>query len=586
MTSRPAVVSKDMSSLGNVASACTLVLAALLALNAWLSPNRYHPWPAFHGELAMACAGLLLTLWVLSRAPGAARLQLPWPCIIALSVAAVPWVQCALGLVYFAGDAWLGSLYAVGFSLAALVGHQLVRLDGPVRPLETLAGMILLASLISMWIALCQWLGLDYFSWAGLQLPTGSRYYANFAQPNHFALMLSLGIVCAGLLYVRGRIGGACAALLIGFFGLGIAMSSSRAVVLQLGFVATWLFFARSRLPESERARLGLLHMATAVLLILLTTMLWPHLRDAVTPIESGNAAADHLTPFRVGGMRTTHWITMLDAAIQQPWWGYGWNQTPTAQLAVAATHPASHELLGQSHNQLLDFVVWLGIPLGLLLTFAVLWWFAQAARKVRDAPGVFAVAFVGAAFAHSIVEFPLYYTYFMLPIALVMGGMSATHEQGFTASISRRTAYAMVVAAGAVTALIAIDYMKLEDRWQAIRFDEARIGTTRVGSEPPDVRLLTHMKEFLRLLKRDPLAPVTDQELLWLEQVAHRYPNAFFLSTYAAALVEHDQPDRARQMLTPICKTHNARACAGVKKRWAELAKTQPKLASIAWPE
>ena len=77
--------------------------------------------------------------------------------------------------------------------------------------------------------------------WTSLGVTPGSRYYANFAQPNHFALFLVMAVVCVSWLYLTQRIGEICAGLAIAVFGLGIAMSVSRAAYLDLGAVALWL---------------------------------------------------------------------------------------------------------------------------------------------------------------------------------------------------------------------------------------------------------------------------------------------------------------------------------------------------------
>lgn len=568
----------------SVLSLCALVGASVLACLAWLSPNHYLPWPSFHSELPMACAGLLLAVWALSQRREQA-LRAPWLFVLAVATSALPWAQWLAGTVFFVGEAWVSSLYLVALALGVLVGHRIVVLYGPTRAFEGLAGVVLLGAVVSTWIALNQWLELKHFQWTALGLEPGSRYYANFAQPNHFALLLVLGIVCTGLLYVRGRIGAVGGGLLLVLLSLGIAMSASRAAYLELGAVSAWLFFARTRLPAGQRDRLSPATLLIASLLVIAAALTWPALRDAWNPPPPEGAGVDH-SLLRAGDTRRSHWLVLLDAATRRPWSGYGWYQTNSAQLEAAASHPATYQTLAQSHNQFLDLIVWVGLPLGLLLGGALIVWFAQVMRKVRGAEGVLAVAFVGAAFAHSLVEFPLYYAYFLIPVALAMGGLSATITSNATIRLQRHLVYVLVAATAILTSLVSLEYFRIEEYWRALRFEHANIGAKRVSNNQPDIYINTGLREFLRLGSQPPVLPVSDEETLQIGKLAMRYPHAFYLTLYAAALADRGHGTQASAVLASVCKVHGAGLCRASKEQWSQYAATRPNVSRLAWPD
>ena len=57
----------------------------------------------------------------------------------------------------------------------------------------------------------------------------------------------------------------------------------------------------------------------------------------------------------------------MIHAIAEEPWHGYGWNQTTAAQFRVVdSIH--NKEWVTSAHNLILDIFVWCGIPLGLLI--------------------------------------------------------------------------------------------------------------------------------------------------------------------------------------------------------------------------
>ena len=65
------------------------------------------------------------------------------------------------------------------------------------------------------------------------------------------------------------------------------------------------------------------------------------------------------------GHLRLGIWQQMLYAISDRPWFGYGWNQTSVAQVAVSEYYRIP-EWVRSSHNFVLDFLVWNGLLIGL----------------------------------------------------------------------------------------------------------------------------------------------------------------------------------------------------------------------------
>src|SRR5205823_3064791 len=86
--------------------------SALLFGLAWLVPNHYFPWPAFHGDIVAAAALLPLALLLAMR--WREGVEVPLFAWVLLAVAAVPVAQWAGGLILYGGDAMMASLYLAG----------------------------------------------------------------------------------------------------------------------------------------------------------------------------------------------------------------------------------------------------------------------------------------------------------------------------------------------------------------------------------------------------------------------------------------------------------------------------------------
>lgn len=561
-----------------LASALVLVIAALLATFSWLEPNHYDPWTAFQGQLAMAVGGLLFASWLVHRSWLGEPFAMPALACVFLLAALVPWIQWRLGLVFFMGDAWITSLYLLGFALALTIGVRVAQVFGLARLLDLVAGIALAAGLLSTWLGLCQWLQLDYLGFFVVGIEPGSRVVANLAQPNQLAILLVVAAVAVGWLYVSARVSGWCALITIAILYIPIPMTGSRAGALASIVVVTWLLAVRIVSERRLRPTTVLMGAAAATAGTLVYFAANGTIGDDGSSVRSLESAAS-------AGTRPIHWASMLDAISRRPWQGYGWNQVVVAQYEVAVDHPASHEVLGASHNLVLDLFVANGVPLGFLLVAALVISLIAAMRGARSGVAVLAVAMVLVVGVYTMVEFPHEYTYFLIPVGLLLGGLSGQALSTTTIRVHRSVSAVLVALVWALLAITVRDYLNTEVNHRALRFEHARIGLDLPREPLRQVLVLTHLSDFLRYARTDAKENMSADELLWFEHVAKRYPNWTVLVRWASALAQNAQPDQAQAVLSRICKTHSQGLCASAQSRWEYLGRDQPAVAAVPWP-
>ena len=376
-----------------------------------LVPNHYLPWSAFYSE-AIAIVGVaLLCVAALVR-----RVAIAWPPVAvgALALSLVPLVQGLSGRIFFWGDAWMASAYLALFGLTITVGHELTR-DEPMSDRLTgmLAVLVTASGLVSMLVALEQWLRLEDLGIFAVQMPPRGRPFANLGQPNLLATWLMLATVSVLILFearIIGRFATACAVVM---FGFGVAMTQSRTAWLEVAVLVTWLLVVR-RKAAFKMTRPGVLGVGAVFALLVLS---WPTISESVF-LDASRSLKEQTE----GGTRWSHWIWMVDAISRQPWAGYGWNQVSVAQTAVASSHPRVGELTEHSHNIVLDMLIWNGVPIGLLVIGAFSWWLIARARACRDARIALLLGAIGIVLTHGLLEFPLEYAYFLLPVGLMIG--------------------------------------------------------------------------------------------------------------------------------------------------------------------
>lgn len=553
-----------------------LLFAAILGLASWLTPNHYPPWVAFHAELLMMSAFALALgseLWL--RRAG--HWELRPLTLVTLALALVPLAQFMGGLIYFAGDAWLAFAYLLAFALSQMLGQRLAARGSAQALFERLSTLFVLASMLCVGLQLYQWLGLTGLGIFAADLPPNARPFANVAQPNHLATMLFLGLVGTLFLFELRQVRGWITTANCAFLMFGLAMTGSRTAWLALTVLLAWLWISRP-LAGLRISRAAIVALGAGFVGFVLC---WAPLCNVLL-LSEGRTFANQAQ----AGPRPLLWETMLDAVSRQPWLGYGWNQGLVAQNRVVDAHPAGGRLIESSHNLLLDLLVWNGVPLGLMVIAFLIWWFWKHIQISRDPARVYLMAAISGVFVHAMVEYPLSYAYFLLPVGLMMGAVDAGSVTRHALKVPRVVVPALACVSVALLVTVTAEYVQIEANNRLLRFESAHIGTVKIESEAPDLVLLTQWREYLRFVRVEAHPGMSAAELTWMREVAERYPYAPAQFRYALANGLNAHPGVAHDTLIRLCKLQTVRRCRESLQAWRELAQSRyPQLADVPLP-
>ena len=285
------------------------------------------------------------------------------------------------------------------------------RTEGSVAMARVLAASWLVAALLSTGLALLQYTG-NASQWAPWvsQSPPGI-VYANLRQRNHFASLISLGLVA--LIWLAARRGKPEApppwawVLAAAWLGLGNGLSSSRTglleLVLLLGLFG--LLWRRSQAPGLPRLLMAaVVGYAVAVLVL-------PWLGST----DSGLVARLQTEPWACAS-RSALWSNVLYLIGQQPLTGWGWGGLIYAQFITLFPGLRFCGLMDNAHNAPLHLAVEFGVPAAVLVCGYVLWRLVLArpwAEQDRQRQWAWAgLAVIG---LHSLLEYPLSYGPFQL---------------------------------------------------------------------------------------------------------------------------------------------------------------------------
>jgi O-antigen ligase len=510
---------------------------------AWLAFDHYRPWVNFHSEaLAFAGIGLLAVSRLLSG--NTTFIIAPRVCFWVVTVALLPWVQYLFGVSLFSGDALIGSFYLTGLGLSIWLGYAYVKASpAGDKALTSVFYMIWIAALASAAIGLLQWLTLQQFlAMYAVQTDVGDRAMGNLGQPNQLATLLLMGI--AGLVWTfdKKRIGGIGLASGVWFMTVALVLTQSRAGMLSSIVVAAFLLWKNCATPARLASRFivgWLLAYGAGILLL-------PYLHEFLLMADprSMNVGVD--------GARVTIWKQMLSGIAHAPWFGYGWNQTPTAHAAGSLVVPGSMTYTN-AHNVVLDFLAWNGVPLGLLLTGACAYWFVSRMRDANQPGAIYAMAGLLPIAVHSMVEYPFAYSYFLLTAGLLVGVVEASHRAAKICKVNLRWAGLAYTFWSAAGLYMAYEYLLVEEDFRIVRFENLRIGQTPPAYKAPDIWMLSQMGAMLTAARQQALPGMAASDLENLRKVSLRFPYGSLSLRYALALGLNGNPEGASRQMAVV---------------------------------
>ncbi|MCE2908559.1 MAG: Wzy polymerase domain-containing protein [Burkholderiaceae bacterium] len=298
------------------------------------------------------------------------------------------------------------------------------------------------------------------------------RAVGNLRQPNHLSSVLLWGCIGTVVLVQLRRLPWQAGVALLAAMVFAVVLSASRTGLVSVMLLAVW------GLADRRMARPARLMLLAAPLVYALG---WWLMTQWAASTQQAFGGAARLAETDISSSRFAIWADTLALIRAQPWLGVGWGQFNLAwALTPSPTRPTA--FFDHAHNLPLHLAAEIGLPMATAVVLLLLGAFGHAARRAWAEEGDDAIARRGALMVvlmiglHSLLEYPLWYSYFLLPAAWALG--VALRRPGDTAAMPPATAAqrrpaAWVLAAGAWavmagTALSTWDYRLVADIFRA----------------------------------------------------------------------------------------------------------------------
>lgn len=547
-----------------------LVCAALFYALAFLIPNHTPPWLAFHADALAGFMALVLAAGV------AWRSKEKWPvgaaAAIVLLALGVVLVQQALGLIGQLGVAWVTSLYLSGLLLAILIG-QLWEKTRANECMDFVFAAALIGALVSVVMQAQQWLGINLMGkWL---LHAQGRYYANLAQPNQLASLMMHGLLACAWFYQRKKFPSWMAIVPCLFLLFGLSLANSRTSWLTTCLFAGSLLIFRKKIQLAPLIKPFFILVAVYIALLFLLPQIhaWIFEQEQVTQVRS-----------LMDQSRLAIWEMLLQGLMLKPWVGYGWGQVGHVQFMQGLPVLNVPATLTQSHNLLIDLLLWNGIPLGLFFIVALgclLW---QAWRRIKNTEQLLQLFFIMVLLVHAMLEYPLEYAYFIIPFGLVVGVLSQNLQEKTPFLLPKAVGVTFLLAVMAFYAVSIGDYFKAERSFYGLRFEQRGIATD-IPPTPPDVVGLTQLRDAIRFARVKPAMQHEAADLQWAEGVVQTAPSTLGMYRLATMYAYAGQVANSKRWMGNAVRMSSPEQCYALADMWQEEKAVDPRLAKIAWP-
>lgn len=378
----------------------------------FLTPTDRTLWNGFVGEYLVFIAVFFLLISISFN-----KVKLPKILIPILVCACIPLIQFIFGQVYLWTIAIVSFFYLITFSFSIIGAYSSESLYKS-KLMIYLCTTFIVSGCISVVMACSQWLNFYIQYLPTLEL-SGSRPFANFGQPNHLSTFLFMGLISVWYLYETNRFKSYFLYLIALFLLFGIALTQSRTAWVVCLCIAFFYFLIKTR-AQLKLKILGFGSLFASYIVFISTLPTITKFLEQLFELDLAQAR-DVVSRASSGHERLSLWQQSWDLILLQPWQGYGWNQ-----VSVSIVENIDRFYWGlwytSSHNIVLDIFLWVGIPFGILILAYVCWLLYILLIHAKSKEAYLSLMMMLPILVHASLEYPLSYSYFLLPLGLLLG--------------------------------------------------------------------------------------------------------------------------------------------------------------------
>lgn len=403
----------------------SLTLVGLMWVLPFLYYHHAYPITTFYQEWGAAILGLLASTYLLGQHYWQ-QPEIPRIVLLPLGLMFVVLLQFLLGSIPYFDQALLFTLYMLWLVLLMMLGRALQVQFGMVVLTTTLAVFLLLGAELNALSGILQ-----HYRWhtildSVVTSKNNIAVYGNLAQPNHYANYITLGLISLGLLQRQLR------------SWQSVLMASPLLFVMVLsGSRSSWLYLLAMVVlsylwQQRDKSCRYLLHYSLLLLAgfgLMHGLVQLPWLSGAS---ESVTTMQRMMSGDTNGSVRLYLWHEAWLMFMQHPFMGAGLGQFAWQhfQLAPLLQQPHISGLYNNAHNVVMQLAAEMGLAGVVLLLGTIGMWLWQIRKVSLTVHHWWAYVVLAVMGIHAVLEYPLWYAYFLGVAAVLLGVLDTRSYQ------------------------------------------------------------------------------------------------------------------------------------------------------------
>ena len=521
----------------------------------------YHHLPiaAFYGEWLAAALGVAAMLALMSKNFWQ-EVKLPQISLVFLGLAAILNMQWMLNMLHSPQFALLILSYLAWAFVLVVLGSYLRQQLGWEKIATTLSWFLVLGG-----IANIIFVGLQIALKSKVDLPFMPKLtsYGALSQANNFADYMALATASLMYLYAKKQLQLKLFIVGLMLFISLLAFSGSRSSWLYLGFISLLAIGLQiksiKQLNGSPNIR-SLLRVSLLLLPLFAIIQLALHYALPDNLISLPTEELMEGLNAKTASMRGQFWQTSWHLFSQSPWLGIGAGQMRWQTFVLLDTpnlNPAKM-IFEHSHNLFIHLLTEMGIGAALLALIGLGAWARAFKWRELHLETWWLIALLGVIGIHSMLEYPLWYTYFLGVFAFLLGAGEEKLTQFNLAKFARlsgASTFGLVLIVAAINlSTLAIANYKLE-KWSTTLTDKniGKMNNAKLMSEFNWIQKNSLLAPYAQLLLLNELK-VNDKQiddLTWMSESVMRFmPTRRVTYQYALLLkLKGDEAGAVKQL-------------------------------------
>lgn len=417
---------------------------------------------------------------------------------------------------------------------------------------------LLMASSISTFIVIYQWLGLantdnDFGIW--IYPAQDIRLSANLAQPNNLSTLICTGVCSVYYLFFEKK----CffsKSYLISFvflFSISIFLTGSRTGYLALSIFGIYFWIKKKNIFLAFLPLISLLF-------IKITYPEWAQYSGLSFPelAERGMNSGRYLI-----------WEMALNAISQSPWIGHGVGNGISVFLKIIPYHTnyAEASALSSAHNVFLDIAISLGLPFALILIFLTV---KIVIKSIKNNDELIFYAYLGMVpiFIHALLEFPQNYSYFIIPFFVFLG-ISQSNKESPPVKITNQIPFILFfIAITSVTLLYAREFNKIDIFYKKLRLQTLSVDVPSPYTGNEKCRIDSYCDFLFVHLLDEKEIDENENFQKKIKKIADNFPTPFTLENGIILSIKLKNYAKAKEQIINYCLIFTQSMCNNIEAK------------------